>query len=149
VENPLRLIFSDGWRMIEATGTWMNAPTAKLRFQTSYEEGREVTVLIRLSNSPWVSDQNLLRVDVTTPSGAGSQSGFSQRLRPSVFFWCRTRGRVGPNGILSLRLAVSGPIVADPGSIPVAVRLHTLGYYAADDTPARLDLLETIFMVDE
>jgi len=147
--NPIRLMFAYGWRAVEATGTWMKDGHAKLRVRTDYEVGREVSVLLQISTSPWVDEKNILRVWASdAPPKRNAIEGetlYTQPMQRDSRFWIRLKAAVEPQNLITIQFRVDGAIVAsDPNAIPVALRLHALGFSATNDISARMDLLEQV-----
>jgi glycosyltransferase involved in cell wall biosynthesis len=145
-KNPSRLVLVDGWRGIEGTGTWMLDRTAKIHFTSRYEVGRELSILVLLSTSQWVSDEHTLRLwaskEFVPPSEPGSERHHTQTLLPDTKFWVKLKGKVEEPNIITIQLQMDGPpITPIDGAAPIAVRLHSVGYSAIDDHAARMDLL--------
>jgi tetratricopeptide (TPR) repeat protein len=146
-ENPTRLLFVNGWRGVEATGTWMKDSHAKLRVRCDYEVGREVSVLLQLSTSPWVDEKNIMRVWASdAPLKRNAIEGetlYTQPMQRDSRFWIRLKAAVEPQNLITIQFRVDGAVVAsDPNAIPVALRFHALGFSATNDISARMDLLE-------
>jgi hypothetical protein len=151
-ENPVRFMFSQGWQGIEATGTWCNETSAELRFRADYETGREILILLLVGTSPWVDHTNALRVWTSGATGKRddkeSGSRYAQPIRPDMRFWIRVKAKVGAETIVTIQLQVDGPVVPrDPTAVPVAIRLHAIGYGATDDSVARISLLEEAMLL--
>lgn len=144
--NPIRLIFASGWRGIEETGIWVRGSTANLRFGTHYEPGREVYILLEVGSSPWVDEENTLRVWVCdTARKRGDEYRdfyYAKSLRRNFKFWIRMKGEVGAGSVVTVRFQIDGAIKASEPHLPVAVRLHAIGFVAVDDYAGRISLLE-------
>lgn len=150
VRNPTRLIFAEGWRGVEATGTWMLDDEAAVQVQTPCGSHASVSVLLNLGTSPWVGAHNTLTVTVgtvtagTVTAGDGaSGTAYRRPMAPDRDLWLTVQGRTDDDGKLVVRIGVTGSVTtAQASDIPVTVRFRKLGYVPADDLRARLDLLE-------
>lgn len=146
-ENPIRLLLIHGWRGVEATGTWMKDSQAKICIQTDYLPGTNVSILLKVSHSPWVVEKkNTMRVwasDLPTRRQDPDNAFLYNRpMSPSAQAWIRLKGQVGPGGIITVRFQIEGIVISNAGDLPVAFRLHAIGFSASDDVVSRMDLLE-------
>ena len=146
VANPDRLAFSEGWRRVETTGTWMREQTATVRLHTTCQPGETLSVFVHVGTSPWVGPQNTLRVIASGSLSKRREQSKSTYLRPMrdrADFWIRLAGEVDEAGILTVRFRVDGPVeVSATTEIPATLRLYAVGYALASDIGARLNLLE-------
>jgi glycosyltransferase involved in cell wall biosynthesis len=146
MKNPIRLIFADGWWPPEEGGIWMRGRTAKLRFHADYAIGRDVAILLQVSFSPWLSASNMLTVAGSeTMPRRGTAAGDSLHIRecePDKKFWIRLRGKVEAGKLVTIQFRIDGAYTCPPPNIPVLLRLHSVGFSAADDYDARMSLLE-------
>ena len=154
--NPIRLLLIHGWRGIEGTGTWMKDSQAKLRIRTDYAAGREVGILLNVSHSPWVEEKkNTLRVWASdAPARRHEEDNdflYNRSMQGDARFWIRLKGHVGAGSLVTIQFRIDGVVVSRPGSLPVALRLHGVGFSATDDIAARMDLLEhaTLLTISE
>ena len=144
VRNPIRLIFAEGWRGIEGTGTWMLEPEATVQLQTPCPPGTTVSVLLHLGTSPWVGAQNTLTV---TAGHDAPEAGYRRPLQRDTDLWLTIEGRTDENGRLLVRIAASGSVTtAQTSDLPVTIRFRGLGYAPLDDMRARLALLEAALL---
>jgi len=150
VANPDRLAFAEGWRGVETTGTWMRDQVAKLRLRTNCHSGQALSVLVRVGTSPWVSKQNTLRVSASgtfSKRRLQDKSTYNYPMRENADLWLKLAGKVDETGYLTIYFGVDGDIKSDkPSNVPVALRLHAVGYAASDDMMARLNLLEQVLV---
>lgn len=150
VANPVRLAFAEGWRVVEASGTWMLESTAKLRLQTQCRPGQPVAVLLHVGTSPRVSEHNTIRVSASGPFSkrrGQMKSQYSKVAGTNTDWWIRLIGEVDESGCLSVYLRVEGQVVSpNKADMPVALRLHAIGYAASDDVMGRLSLLEQVLL---
>ena len=146
VANPTRLAFTEGWRAIETTGTWMLDRAAKLRLRTDCKPGSSLSLLVHVGTSPWVSGHNTLRISASGVLSKRQEHGKSTYVRPmrkEADLWIRLNGQVDDVGYLTIYFRVDGDITPpDSSSVPVALRLHSVGYAEINDMTARLNLLE-------
>ncbi len=144
VKNPLRLVFSEGWRNMEETGTWMRGQTAALRFATGEPEGTEVFVLLNVSTSEWAASHNAFQIWIGEASQKliSKNSYMSNPMPKDRRYWVRLRGATGPEGLLTIRFKTSGEVNVVEPHIPVLARVHGFGFALNTDYAARLDLLE-------
>jgi hypothetical protein len=146
IANPVMPLFADGWHTLELAGTWLRAHAGKLRFRTDYEPGREVSILLQVGTSPWVTEKNRLRLWASDSQVKRNEEDgdytYSRAAIPNQKFWIRLRGKVGAGGVVTVQLRLDGIVVCDPGAMPLALRLHSIGYSAVDDYDARVNLLE-------
>ena len=156
VVNPERLVFAQGWRGVEATGTWMKDDIAMLRIQTDCEPNQAVSVLCHVGMSPWVGAQNTLRISASSKPAAISNSRrssadkhlYTRPMNPDDDLWIKLKGNVGEDGCLTLRFRVDGAVTTpDPSHVPVALRFHAVGYAPLADVEARLNLVEQICLI--
>ena len=144
VRNPVRLVFTEGWRGIEGTGTWMRESTAILTVKTSLGAHKPVSVLLHLGSSPWVGAHNTLTV---TAAGDGTEASYRRPLSPDIDFWLTVDGRTDADGRLAVRIEASGAVTtAQTSDIPVKIRFRGLAYAPNDDLQARLDLLQRVLL---
>jgi hypothetical protein len=148
-QNPARLIFVDGWHHVEGSGTWIRDRAAKLRFNCGYDAGQELSILLLVSTSEWVTDGNILRVwasdEFIGSNEPGSDYHDIRRVDAGSKFWIKIKGKVGELGIVTVRFQLDGPtILPKGGSLPVAIRMHSIGHSASDDYDARQNLLNYI-----
>jgi glycosyltransferase involved in cell wall biosynthesis len=150
-DNPTRLLFVHGWRTFEVSGTWMKDSHARARVRTDYEIGRAVSILLEVSTSPWINvEKNTLRVWASdAPTQRIEVDGEDHYIRPmreNSRFWIRLKGYIGPRNLITIQFKIDGAVSLDGATsettIPVALRLHALGFSATDDCITRLDLLE-------
>ncbi len=150
VANPDRLAFADGWRGVETTGTWMRDRVAKLRLKTNCHSGQALSVLVRVGTSPWVGKQNTLRVSASgsfSKRRSHDKSTYNYPMRENADLWLRLVGKVDETGYLTIYFGVDGDVKSDKlSNVPVALRLHAVGYAAANDMMARLNLLEQVLV---
>jgi len=146
VANPDRLVFSEGWRGVEATGTWMRDPTAAVRLRTNCQPGETLSVFVHVGTSPWMGPQNTLRVVASgslSKRREQSKSTYNRPMRESANSWIRLTGQVDEAGLLTVRFRVDGPTeMSDVTETPLTLRLYAIGYAVATDIGARLNLLE-------
>ena len=144
VRNPTRLLFTEGWRGIEASGTWMRDSTAILTVQTSLKPGTAVNVLLHLGASPWVGAHNTLIVSGGTNRTDGS---YRRPLNADADLWFTVKADTDEGGRLAVRIEATGPVTTgQPSDIPVKVRFKGLAYAADEDLQARLSLLERVLL---
>jgi len=144
VRNPTRLIFAQGWRGIEETGTWMLESQAAVQVQTSCRPRARVSVLLHLGTSPWVGAHNTLTV---TADADASEAAYRRPMNRDADLWLTINGCTDDNGCLLVRITVIGLVItAQPTDIPVTVRLRKLGYAPLEDLGARLSLLEAALL---
>jgi hypothetical protein len=150
VRNPVRLIFSDGWRATEPDGTWMNGSSAEIRFRTPFEEGREVSITLCVLTSPWVTSDNMLRVWATaglaTRKNDGARS-VQRVLEPDRRFGTRVVGTVEENGHVVIRFRLNGSIIAPGENLPLAIRVAAVGYAVLDSPIQRVELAEQLALI--
>ncbi len=144
VKNPLRLIFSEGWRNVEESGTWMRGQRAALQFQSGEQAGASVFILLSLSSSRWAGKHNSLRIWIGDPDQKPSSTSDyrSEPIPPDRKYWARLKGVTGADGVITINFKIDGKIEVEEPNIPVLVRLHGLGFAGEKDYAARLDLLE-------
>jgi glycosyltransferase involved in cell wall biosynthesis len=150
-KNPSRLVLVDGWRSIEGAGTWILDRQAKVRFSSGYEVGRELSILVLVSSSPWTSDENTLRLWASKEAVALTEpeSAFHcvRHLPKNARFWVKLKGKVEEANIVTVQIQIDGPpLTVKEGNLPVALRLHSIGYSATDDHGAHMDLLSNLEM---
>jgi glycosyltransferase involved in cell wall biosynthesis len=145
VRNPTRLLFADGWRGIEATGTWMLNREATVKVQTSYAPRTKVSVLLHLGTSPWVGAHNTLTV--TAGGEAASLAPYRRPLSPDRDLWLTLPGITDDNGQLAVWIEATGSVLTKQVSdIPVTIRFRGMAYAPLEDTQARLDLLARVLL---
>ena len=156
VRNPERLTFTEGWRSIEPSGTWMLDPIARLRLRTDCQPGQAVTILLHVGSSPWVGAANTLRIRTVTGARvpetrtSNRKVGYSRAMRPDRDFWVRLNGQVDETGCLGIEFQVDGAVSpADKLAAAVAMRLFSVGYGAVDDYVARVSLLEEAVLASD
>ena len=146
VANPSRLAFAEGWRAVEVSGTWMLDSTSKLRVQTNCPPGRQLAVLVHVGSSPWVTKGNTVRISASGPFSkrrGQDKATYTSPMRADADWWVRLKGEVDDLGCLTVYVRIEGQVVpADKYCVPVALRLHAVGYAMIDDVIARLTLLE-------
>lgn len=151
IQNPTRLAFLDGWRGIESSGTWMLDDAAKMRVETNCTPGQQVMILLQIGTSPWVGPQNTLQIDAFPAAlnsvGIDRDQGYRRPMRRDEELWLTIPGAVDAIGCLTIRFQVNGQIQSDkPDAIPVSLRLMKISYAPANDSLARLGLLESAFL---
>ena len=153
VANPERLVFSEGWRGVETTGTWMRERLARVRIQTTCQVGQQLSVFVRVGTSPWVGEHNTLRISATgtlTKRRAHNTVGYVRSMRENVDFWVRLKGDVDEAGYLTIHFGIDGLVKpSDVSKVPVALRLHAIGYAASNDIASRLNLLEQALLLSD
>ena len=144
VKNPLRLIFSEGWRNIEESGTWIRDQHAAIRLDSGEQPGVPIFVLLNLSSSPWAGTHNSLRIWVGEPDQKSPQASEykSDPIPRDRRYWARLKGVVGANGLITISFRISGNVDVVEPNIPVLVRVHGVGFAVENDYAARMDLLE-------
>ena len=152
VRNPDRLLFTEGWRSIEPSGTWMLDQVARLRLRTDCQPGAIVTILLHVGTSPWVNAGNTLRIRIANDGRRSKPSdrkiGYSRAMLTGRDLWVRVSGQVDEIGCLTIQFQIDGMInPVDKSAAPVALRLFALGYSAVDDHLARVRLLEDVILM--
>jgi glycosyltransferase involved in cell wall biosynthesis len=150
--NPVRLLLAQGWRSLEETGTWLLGNAGRLRLHTDYESGRDISILLQVGTSPWVSEKNTLRVWATDKPAnrieADSSVCYVRPTRSNRTFWIRLKATVAADATVMIQFQVDGAVEAsEPPTIPVSIRLHSFGFAATDDCQLRMNLLEQASLV--
>ncbi|GAC1350868.1 MAG: hypothetical protein NVSMB27_37540 [Ktedonobacteraceae bacterium] len=148
VLNPLRMIFAQGWRNVEESGTWIRDQAATLRFNSGLSEGTRIIAFLCISTSNHPVAHNTLQIWIgETDAGVRKpdqrDDHIRQPLKPDERYWARVRGKVGGEGLIVVNFRTTGAIeMTDPTSMPVLVRLHNIGFSPEQDMSSRMDLLE-------
>lgn len=162
--RPLRTILAESWYAPEDFGVWMRGDTAMLRFRTDLAPGSEVTAYLRLAGAPWSINQMVHTsanedVDDTNddpgkPPAGSVEQAFPQMVRRSSGsrriitsrFIIRIAGRVVENGVMTIRLHVTGEPTPAPlnDSRQLSVGLIALAYAETSQLELRGDIGEAL-----
>lgn len=162
--RPLRTILAESWYSLEEFGVWMRDELGLLRFRTDLAPGSEVTAYLRLAGAPWsvrqtvhasasdeAEDNNRVSdksrpdpVEQPFPRSLGGRSG-GRRITASMFT-IRVTGHVAANGVMTIRLRITGERNAMPGndSRRMSVGLVGLAYAETSQSELRLDIVEAM-----
>jgi tetratricopeptide (TPR) repeat protein len=144
--QPLRLVLAGGWLAPSARGAAADARNcpALLRFSTDAAPGAPLLLFLRLRAQDAMPG-TLLRVAPTLGEPKGVPLG-KPRLGLASALSLRLRATADAQGVVEIALTLEAPPGARKPRLAPRLVLQSLAYAAADNLPARLELMETLLL---
>ena len=135
-----RMALGDSFYPPEKMGAWMKGRTGALRFRTGLPEGRSVVCCLVLKGAPNVQSGEV--------SVSGSVDGVSALpLSANRLRTLRLKGKVGPSGEMTVRLAFAGTCPPHhPDEREFCMAIVAFGFADAADAVGRAELLEALLV---